>query len=315
MKKPLISLSDISVYIPESRMHFEEVIQLVRDDGIHFRMSDQAYYDNGFQYVPVEKSLSLEQMIYKTCLPILQKAVEQKISISTILFASVSNTDDQHNPIFAKLIHDFGLEQTPVIQLEEYGCSSIHLAFRLVEQYFTKKGKENEGILFVTADKAKATLNRCDSYMVFGDAASAILFRAADYGQQQLCAVQTKADGIVFDDTPERIKLYFSMFFLGIRQVVNAVLRENSLVMMDIKIIFCTNLGLQAWTTIARSLGCPVEKFYAETLYREGHLHNTDIIHNMNQAINSGYLQKGDYYLTVSVGFGGYYGCGLHRFC
>ncbi|MFD2878334.1 3-oxoacyl-[acyl-carrier-protein] synthase III C-terminal domain-containing protein [Paenibacillus rhizoplanae] len=62
---------------------------------------------------------------------------------------------------------------------------------------------------------------------------------------------------------------------------------------------------MHTWSTLARALGCPLDKFYASTLEDAGHLHNTDILLNVNEAVRTGSLNRGDFYLAVTIGFGG----------
>ncbi|MBW5449243.1 hypothetical protein GE107_24770 [Cohnella sp. CFH 77786] len=314
MRDPLFSIIDHSVYIPHSRITTEDAIRQVKDDGIDFWMSESAYRGNGFELVPVEQSLSLEQMIGAACTPILSRASQREIRIAAIIFACVTNRDQSDRHLFASLVGHFGLEQVPVIPLEEYGCSTVHLSFRLAEAFFAACRGGDEAILFVTADKAKASNHRSDSYMIYGDGASAALYQKRHGEGQQVFTTRMKVDGLLYDAAPERIKLYFSTFYLGIRQVVRTVLGDCGMGIRDIALIFCTNLGLQTWNTFAQVLGFPLEKFYAQTLSEEGHIHNTDILHNIDHAVKNGFLKRGDYYLTVTVGFGGYYGCSLHRY-
>ncbi|MNO51821.1 hypothetical protein D3C76_422240 [compost metagenome] len=314
MTAPFLTITDSSVYIPSFRAPVDQVIQEINEDGVSFRLSAGDYRDSGFGYVPIERNESLEQMIARVCAPILSRVRQNGIRLSAILFACVTSAGVQAQSLFSGLLREFDCGTTPVIQLEEYGCSTIHLSLYLTKAYFAGEGQSDDAVLFVAADKANISHHRSDSYMLYGDAASAALYRKSATGGQQTLSTGLKVDGLVYDHCPERVKMYFSTFYLAVRQVVNQVLRESGMVMNEISFIFCSNLGLRTWSTLARALGCPLDKFYASTLEDAGHLHNTDILLNVNDAVRTGSLNRGDFYLAVSVGFGGYYGCSLHKY-
>ncbi|MDT3426265.1 3-oxoacyl-[acyl-carrier-protein] synthase-3 [Paenibacillus forsythiae] len=314
MTSPHLTLTDIQVYLPSFRPSIEQVIEDIKEDGVSFRLSAAEYRDSGFAQVPIAQDESLEQMINRVCVPILSRAREEGIRLGAILFACVTNPGVQAQSLFSGLLHEFAYGDTPVIQTEEYGCAALHLSLYLAKAYLAVEPGSNAAVLFVAADRAISSHHRSDSYMLYGDAASAALLRKSGPGGQQTLADRLKVDALVYDDSPERIKMYFSTFYLAVRQVVKQVLRDAGMSMGEIRLIFCSNLGLNTWSTLARAIGCPLDKFYAGALEYAGHLHNTDILLNVNDAIQADSLKRGDFYLTVTVGFGGYYGCSLHKY-
>ncbi|WP_025689388.1 3-oxoacyl-[acyl-carrier-protein] synthase III C-terminal domain-containing protein [Paenibacillus zanthoxyli] len=314
MTAPYLTITDTSVYIPSFRAPVDQVIQEINEDGVSFRLSAADYRDSGFEYVPIERNESLGQMIYEACAPVLSRARRDGIRLSAIFFACVTSAGVEAQSLFSRLLREFDYDTTPVIQLEEYGCSTIHLSLYLTKAYFAGEGRSGDAVLFVAADKANISQHRSDTYMLYGDAASAALYQKSAAEGHQTLSTGLKVDGLVYDDCPERVKMYFSTFYLAVRQVAKQVLREAGMSMNEIRLIFCSNLGLNTWSTLARAIGCPLDKFYAGALGHAGHLHNTDILLNVNDAIRNGSLNKGDFYLTVTVGFGGYYGCSLHKY-
>ncbi|WP_223068404.1 3-oxoacyl-[acyl-carrier-protein] synthase III C-terminal domain-containing protein [Paenibacillus caui] len=314
MTAPQLTLTDIHVYIPSFRPSIDQVIQEINEDGVSFRLSEAEYRDSGFAHVPVARDESLEHMIARVCAPILSRARQEGIRLGAILFACVTSAGVEAQSLFSGLLREYAFDETTVIQPEEYGCATIHLSLNLAKAYLSVETDDNAAVLFVAADKAISSHHRSDTYMLYGDAASAALFRGSGTGGQRTLSTRLKVDGLVYDDCPERIKMYFSTFYLAVRQVVKQVLREAGMSMNEISLIFCSNLGLNTWSTLARAIGCSLDKFYAGALGHAGHLHNTDILLNVNDAIRNGSLSRGDFYLTVTVGFGGYYGCALHKY-
>jgi len=309
-----VTIVDYSVYLPESRIHVKEAIQQIKADGIDFQTSESDYLNRGFELVPIEEELDLEQMIATVCRPILRRALQKNVQIAAVMFASVTNNENVNRNLFDFLIEEFALEAVPVIPLEEYACSTMHLSLWLASNYFMVPCQQGEGILFITADRAMNSYERSDTFMVFGDGASAALFMKGQREGQQTLASVMRVDGLVYDLAPDRIRLYYSTFYLGVRQAVRAALNESSIHIAQIELVFCTNLGLHVWSMLAQVLKVPLERFYNLTLALDGHIHNTDILNNIEHAIRTGLLKHDDFYMTISVGFGGYYGCAIHQY-
>ncbi|GGG12861.1 hypothetical protein GCM10010912_66610 [Paenibacillus albidus] len=309
-----VTIVDYSVYLPKSRIHVKDAIQRVKADGVEFRISDSEYVNKGFELVPVEEELDLEQMICTVCRPILSRALQTNVQIAAIMFASVTNNENGGRNLYDCLAREYDLEAVPIIPLEEYACSTMHLSLYLASNYFMAPRQDCEGILFVTADRALNSYERSDTLMLFGDGASAALYMKGQRQGQQTLASAMRVDGLVYDLAPDRIQLYYSTFYLGVRQAVRAALSECGIHIGQIAVVFCTNLGLHVWSMLAQVLGAPLERFYNLTLSKDGHIHNTDILNNIDHAIRSGFLKQGDFYMTISVGFGGYYGCAIHRY-
>ncbi|WP_348619745.1 3-oxoacyl-[acyl-carrier-protein] synthase III C-terminal domain-containing protein [Paenibacillus polymyxa] len=309
-----VTIVDYSVYLPKSRIHVTKAIQQVKADGVEFRMSDSEYLNKGFELVSIEEELELEQMIATVCRPILRRALQMNVQIAAVMFASVTNNENGERNLFDRLADEFALEAVPFIPLEEYSCSTMHLSLCLASNYFMAPRQQGEGILFITADRAMNSYERSDPFMVFGDGASAALYMKGQCQGQQTLASVMRVDGLVYDLAPDRIQLYYSTFYLGVRQAVRAALSESGIHIAQIAVIFCTNLGLHVWSMLAQVLRVSLERFYNLTLSKDGHIHNTDILNNIDHAIRSGFLKEGDLYMTISVGFGGYYGCAIHRY-
>lgn len=313
MKAPIFTIADSSVYIPDSRIRVEEIIHELSGKGSAMLLNAEECRENGFEQLPLEQTYSLEQMIVSVCAPLLIRARQEGARVAAILFFCVTNSGIKAQELFAGLLQEFAPDAPPVLQLEEYGCASFHLSLHLAKAFFAGMARNDEAILFVTADKARNARERSDSFMLFGDAASAALYRKPASGGQQVLAAGLKVDGIAYDGSPEQIKMYFSTFYLSVRQVVNQVMREAGVGVNELSLVFCTNLGLGTWRILAKVLGFPIQLFYADTLGNAGHLHNTDILLNVTDAVRRGKLRKGDIYLAITVGFGGYYGCSLHK--
>lgn len=313
-RQPFV-LSAIGVYVPETKVKVEQAIGWGRSSGIEFAGTGQAYADNGFRYVPVEEELDLEEMAKRVMAPAVRQAAESGTEIAAVLFASVTGEACVHRQAVLRAARGLGLGSAPVIQLGEYGCSTMHLALRIAERFFAGSRRDREALLVVTADKGGTPSERINRYMVFGDGACAALCTAAlQPGGHWTYGAEVRADGIAYDDSPDRARRYFSTSYLGIRQVVKALLRRFPIPWSNIRAVYCTNLGLAQWSAVALAIGCPAEKIYAGTLAEYGHIHNVDILSSVERSLQTGDLLPGDYYMTLSVGFGGYYGCALHRY-
>ncbi|ANY69358.1 hypothetical protein BBD42_24895 [Paenibacillus sp. BIHB 4019] len=299
-------------------MTVEEAVGQGLEAGVDFAGTAQQYASKGFQYVPVEKKLGFEEMARRVIEPAVRQAADRSLTISAVLLASVTNEASVHRQAVQRIVREMGLIRTMVVQLGEYGCSTVHLALHLAERFYASFVREGEAILFVTADKAGKPSERVNRYMVFGDGACSALYTPEpSLGGHATYGVEIRADGFVFDDSSQpsqQSRQYFSTSYLGVRHVVRTLLRRFSLDLGQICAVYCTNLGMEQWTGIAMAIGCTPDKIYRGTLPEFGHMHNVDVLHSVACSVQDGLLQPGDYYLTVSIGFGGYYGCALHQY-
>jgi 3-oxoacyl-[acyl-carrier-protein] synthase III len=308
---PLFALNDIYVYVPETGMTVEEAVGQGLEAGVDFAGTAQGYAGKGFRYVPVERRLGFEEMARRVIEPAVRQAAERSLTITAVLLASVTNEPNVHREAVQRIVRELGLARAMVIQLGEYGCSTVHLALRLAERFYSGRLRDDEAVLFVTADKAGKPSERVNRYMVFGDGACCALFTPSQGpGGHATYGVEIRADGIVYDASSRQSQQYFSTSYLGVRYVV----RRFPLDWEQIRAVYCTNLGVEQWAAIALAIGCEPGKIYSGTLQDAGHIHNVDVLHSVARSVRDGLLQPGDYYVTLSIGFGGYYGCALHRF-
>lgn len=313
--RPSCALASINVYVPETKMAVEQAIGQGVASGVAFTGTAQAYIGKGFRQVPVEARLSFAEMAKRVMAPAVRHAAERGLTIVAVLLASVTGEARVHRQAVQRAAFELDLAGAPVIQLGEYGCSTVHLSLRLAEQFFAGRRREREAVLFVTGDVAGKPSERVNRYMVFGDGACSVLCTAAPRpGEHATYGVETRADGVIYDDSPEQARRYFSTCYLGVRQVVRTLLRRLSVGWADIRAVYCTNLGSEQWSAIALAIGCGPDKIYGAALPEDGHIHNVDVFHGVARSVRTGFLRPGDYYMTLTVGFGGYYGCALHRY-
>ncbi|WP_341279678.1 3-oxoacyl-[acyl-carrier-protein] synthase III C-terminal domain-containing protein [Paenibacillus sp. FSL H8-0537] len=312
-----VYVSDFSVYVPEAAVTVEQAGEQLRQSGIPFDHSAlQHIREMGFHRVPLNQHSYLEEMIYRACAPVIRSLRSRQKPVDRIIFAHTLQVDFHDRNLFAKFISDFSLSSTVSYSISQQNCASVHFALH-ASQCLLRCHDHIQGVLLVTADQCfhPYYLKIPDSLM--GDAASCCyISKESNEQSHELIDTHSLVDGTSYlgaESAPEDLVWFNTSYYFSIRQVIREVLRRNEMNVGQIALIIGSNVNVKTWRIMASYLQCPEEKFF-HTVPSVGHLFCTDIIHNIETAVKEGGLKPGDYYLTVTIGMGGVFGCGLHRY-
>jgi 3-oxoacyl-[acyl-carrier-protein] synthase-3 len=310
MQNVAFYLTDFSVYIPENKRSIAQLIQQIQKTG--YTTKDEAdYTERGIFYAPVEEERSWEEMIEQVVTPVLARCATTGQRIGQIwLVQSSLKLWHERNPVKG-LLKKWELEHLPLFTLEEYFCASYHAVLQMAPGFFSLH--PDEALLLIVADKGMHPSCRLNDYVMFGDSASACLFTLQG-GKHKIWTICNQIDGVVYDDEDhEGLSSLGTTFYLGIRKVFQDVLRKSGIPLEQIRQVIGTNVDQPMWDMVGQICGIPTDRVYQATLSETGHLYSTDVIYNVQHAIQNGLLKPGDYYLTFSLGFGGVYGCALQQ--
>lgn len=311
VKTGICGIADYSLYLPEERLSLERVAELIRKSGYPFSQEDLDRFRDDYRFVsvPIERKRSLEEMIVEVCAPLLSRLQQQGKRVDKLIFLRTSQLYWHDRNLFRQLIHDYALEQTHVFSVSQHNCASLHLALRLCQNLFTCH-PGLQGILLVSADKAfHPTLRRIPDSLL-GDCASACYLERG-HPRHQLLHVQNLVDPKA---DPDDLDWFNTTYYFAIRQLLQQLLSEAGLALRDIRLLLGGNVNQRTWERMADILDVPQELFYTRTIPEVGHLYGSDLLYNLQRAVSDGLIRPSDYYVTISIGLGGMYGCALHRY-
>ncbi|UFJ42450.1 hypothetical protein LOK74_08170 [Brevibacillus humidisoli] len=303
-------IADFSIYIPEERVTLDRVAEMIRESGYSFSEEDLNRFRDAYRFhsVPIERERCLEEMIVEACAPLLSRLQQKQKRVDKLVFLRTSQLYWHDRNLFRKLIHDYGLQQTHVLSVSQHNCASFHLALRVCQNLFSSQ-PDLQGILLVAADKAFHPSLRRIPDSLLGDCASACYLERGCSEHQLLHVlnlVDPKAD-------PDDVDWFNTTYYFAIRQMLLRLLKETDLQLEDIRLLIGGNVNQRTWERMAEMLNLPIERFYTQTIPEVGHLYGSDLLYNLMSAGRDGLIRRSDFYVTISIGLGGMYGCALHR--
>lgn len=314
-----IYISHISSYIPDNKVEVEDIAKMIQDVNISFSDIDVNRFKEelGFEYIPIEEKLSLEDMVYGSCRPTVEQLKKENKPIDYIIFVKTSQVSWHEQNIFRKLIHEFNLTESRTFSVGQQNCASIHTALLLI-QNLMNSNSDIRGVLLVTGDKAfHPSLRRIPDSLLGDSAVCCYVSNEEKTGIHRINIVQNDVDAVTYNgvnSTQDQLAWFNTTYYFAIRQLIRKVLRDAQLSLDQISLIVGSNANYLTWVKVAEVLNCSIDKFYTSTIRKVGHLYCGDILHNIESVNQEKILQPGDYYLTLTVGLGGTYGCALHQY-
>ncbi|CAM4260737.1 hypothetical protein BAMA_04400 [Bacillus manliponensis] len=314
-----IYLSHISSYIPEKKVGVEDVAKMIRNINTPFEDTDVTRFKEelGFEFIPIEDRLSLEEMVYNACKPTVEQVKKDRKPIDYIVFVKTSQVFWHEQNVFRKLIHDFDLIEARTFSVGQQNCASIHTALLLI-QNLMNNNDDVRGALLVTGDKAfYPSLRRIPDSLLGDSAVCCYLSKEMKTGRHRINVVQNDVDAVTYNgvnSTTEQLAWFNTTYYFAIRQLIRKVLKEAQLDLDQVSIIVGSNANYLTWVKVSEVLNCSIDKFYISTIKELGHLYCGDILYNIGSMDKEKILKPGDYYLTLTVGLGGTYGCALHQY-
>jgi 3-oxoacyl-[acyl-carrier-protein] synthase-3 len=164
-----------------------------------------------------------------------------------------------------------------------------------------------KAVLCVSADKFPAGRHRDLAYNLVSDGACAALVRRGD-GRNRIVECTQVTKGALWDSEEIENEI-IAAYFPTATALVERTLAKAGLEMDDIALVIPHNVSLRSWEILGRLIGCPPERIYTENIARVGHTIASDNLLNLRRATESGLIEKGDYLLLFTFGYGSNWAC------
>ncbi|PYO09402.1 MAG: hypothetical protein DMD30_05845 [Gemmatimonadetes bacterium] len=201
---------------------------------------------------------------------------------------------------------ELDLPNASVVGINQLGCASIFAALRMARALIVAED-DLKSVLCVSADKFPAGRHRDLAYNIVSDGAcAALVCRGADRNRIVECTQVTK--GALWDSEEIENEI-IAAYFPTAKALVERTLAKAGLKMDDIALIVPHNVALRSWEILGRLIGCPADRIYTENIARVGHPIGSDNLLNLRCATESGRIEKGDYLLLFTFGYGSNWAC------
>jgi 3-oxoacyl-[acyl-carrier-protein] synthase-3 len=201
---------------------------------------------------------------------------------------------------------ELDLPKASVVGINQIGCASIFAALRIARALIVAED-DLKSVLCVSADKFPAGRHRDLAYNLVSDGACATLVRrGAERNRIVECTQVTK--GALWDSEEIENEI-IAAYFPTATALVKQTLAKAGLEMDDIALVIPHNVSLRSWEILGRLIGCPPERIYTDNIARVGHTIASDNLLNLRRATESGMIEKGDYLLLFTFGYGSNWAC------
>ncbi|HEY5021850.1 MAG TPA: 3-oxoacyl-[acyl-carrier-protein] synthase III C-terminal domain-containing protein [Gemmatimonadaceae bacterium] len=201
---------------------------------------------------------------------------------------------------------ELDLPNASVVGINQIGCASIFAALRMAKALIVAED-DLRAVLCVSADKFPAGRHRDLAYNVVSDGACATIIRRGDSRNRIVaCAQVTK--GALWDSEEIENEI-IAAYFPTATALIERTLAKAGLEMDDISLVIPHNVSLRSWEILGRLIQCPPERIYTENIARVGHTIASDNLLNLRRATEAGLIEKGDYLLLFTFGYGSNWAC------
>ena len=198
------------------------------------------------------------------------------------------------------------LPNASVVGINQVGCASIFAALRMARALIATED-DLQAVLCVSADKFPSDQQRDLAYNVVSDGACAALVRRdAQHNRIVECAQVTK--GALWDSDAIENEI-IAAYFPTAAALIQRTLDNAGLTIDDIALVVPHNVSLRSWEILGRLIKCPADRIYTNNISKVGHTIASDNLLNLRHATEAGLVEKGDYMLLFTFGYGSNWAC------
>jgi 3-oxoacyl-[acyl-carrier-protein] synthase III len=201
---------------------------------------------------------------------------------------------------------ELDLPKASVVGINQIGCASIFAALRMARALIVAED-DLQAVLCVSADKFPAGRHRDLAYNLVSDGACATIVRRGA-GRNRIVECTQVTKGALWDSEEIENEI-IAAYFPTATALVERTLAKAGLEIDDIALVIPHNVSLRSWEILGRLIGCPPERIYTDNIARVGHTIASDNLLNLRRATESGMIEKGDYLLLFTFGYGSNWAC------
>lgn len=201
----------------------------------------------------------------------------------------------------ALLINKLHLQNTNAMALSQQGCGGlltmIDIAARLI-----MSSEEESSIMCLAHDMLPVNSKREIMYNLMSDSVGSLMV-TENATKNYLVSYHQERQPFYWDTAKHEDEL-LAAYFPMTQRTIEITLQKAGLTLNDISWIVPHNVSRRSWEIVAKLLEFPIEKIWMDNIPRVGHTVASDHIINLSDMEKSKLVQKGDYLLLFTFGFG-----------
>lgn len=305
----IVGVAGCSYYLPGSMT----VDQLADATG----MSDirRSLYSgtHGLRVVHMAGEESPLEMTEKAVLRLLTKNRLDPLCVDTvILYHTINLLSLEPKTFVGEVQRKLGLKNAVAFSVAGQHCASPITALRVARNMIVAGSAQT--VLLLGCDFFAGSLMReIIGISLQGEGASCAVVQG-NCESNRVVAISTYVDGSLYKGTAAtetELAKFDLVYYLASYRLIRSTLAKASLTLDDIRLIIPHNINWPSWRKILAVLRCTEHKLFGGNIARCGHVCSSDLLINLSDAIETGRLQKGDYFMLFTVGLGAIWACAV----
>ncbi len=218
------------------------------------------------------------------------------------------------------LLNDDFDVRCPSFSISQQNCVSSLVALQFIQRLFNTQS-HLQRVLLVGADAigvdGMRSVNGGVGFHSDGGVASTLVRASVNTANSELLTTEFLSFAEHYrgmDSPPELAAALDRQYYLATHKVISATLKKAGLSTGDLRWIFPHNVNLPGWKAIAAGIKLPEERLFTKNIKDKSHIYGCDGLINLADAMSANELQRGDYYLIFSMGYGGFFGAAAFQY-
>lgn len=238
---------------------------------------------------------------------LLRKSLTAPGKIDVILYASaLESAVKRFNYPASRLQYELGMHRAVTLGVGQAGCASFFAAVRLARDLLIAE-PDLERILCVSSDVLPRQAKREIFFNLISDGACAAIVERSSASNRLVSYAQV-TKGAHWSAREKKHEIIAAYFPTAIA-VVEEALRRAALDRSAIKLVVPHNVSADSWKILLRMAGIEHDRLFRSNIAVKGHTIAADPMINLSDAIARGRVERGDYLLLFTFGFGAHWAC------
>ncbi|NNM58234.1 MAG: hypothetical protein HKM04_00245 [Legionellales bacterium] len=310
----MLSIERSAYFVPDTRFVVQTDLARFNINAAQAKVFTKIY---GLNQIPYAKDISVTDLIEKSVSKLFVDGTVRKQDIKFIIHAHTAKVITRFGQsVIREVKSRLGLLSATAFGTSLNNCASTLNAFEMAAMLLTCQDKTAKAII-VTGEMAfTPTVQVIPNTSITGDAAAAVVVSLNDHNNK-LLALEINTYGKYSRGiwlSEEESKDFEKRYVPLLGETINKVVEKTGLSLSDIKMILPHNVNLISWAKLAKHIDYPLANIYLENISKYGHCFGADILINFTDVQSRQLLNKGDYYLMVTVGLGATFAAAVFKY-
>lgn len=310
----MISIEKVFYYIPKKRLKVSENLDRFKINTIQAKVYERLYE---LQEVPCEDHLNIKDFLLKSIEKIFKSSLVNEENIKYLIHVHTANVVTRFGESVVQDIRkQLHLKNSIAFGTSFNNCASAISAIEMSAMLLKNENDFSKAIIVIGEKAFTSSLQVIPNTSIMGDASAAVLLSKSG-DENQLIGIEMKTYGEYSKGiwlSKKESQNFERNYVDFLSELIIFSLKKYHLKLENISCIIPHNVNRLSWCNVSKKLKFPIHKIYLENIKKYAHCFGADIFINFSDSIKKKWIQKGDYYLMVTVGLGATFAVAVFRY-